>query len=41
MPKVERTTLGDLGVLADLKASMEAAEEKPKKGGKKAKKDEE
>ncbi len=40
MPKVERTTLGDLGVLADLKASMEA-EEKPKKGGKKAKKDEE
>ena len=41
MPKVERTTLGDLGVLADLKASMEAAEEKPKKGGKKVKKDEE
>ena len=42
MPKVEKTTLGDLSALAELKASMEA-EEKPaaKKGGKKAKKDEE
>ncbi|MBR7154864.1 MAG: S1 RNA-binding domain-containing protein, partial [Paludibacteraceae bacterium] len=30
MPKVEKTTLGDLSVLADLKASMEA-EEKPAK----------
>ncbi len=43
MPKVEKTTLGDLSVLADLKASMEAEEKPaaPKKGGKKAKKDEE
>ncbi|MGM9837059.1 MAG: 30S ribosomal protein S1 [Paludibacteraceae bacterium] len=31
MPKVEKTTLGDLGVLADLKASMEATSEQPKK----------
>ena len=31
MPKVEKTTLGDLSVLADLKASMEQAEEKPAK----------
>ncbi len=30
LPKVEKTTLGDLSVLADLKASMEA-EEKPAK----------
>ena len=29
LPKVEKTTLGDLSILADLKASM-AAEEKPK-----------
>ena len=40
LPKVEKTTLGDLGVLADLKATMEA-EEKPAaaKKAKKAKKD--
>ena len=31
LPKVEKTTLGDLSALADLKASMEAAEEKPAK----------
>ena len=31
MPKVEKTTLGDLSVLADLKASMEQAEEKTAK----------
>ena len=30
MPKVEKTTLGDLSALAELKASMEA-EEKPAK----------
>ncbi len=41
LPKVEKTTLGDLSVLADLKASM-AAEEKPaKKATKKAAKTEE
>ena len=41
LPKVEKTTLGDLSVLADLKASM-AAEEKPaKKATKKAAKKEE
>jgi small subunit ribosomal protein S1 len=41
LPKVEKTTLGDLSVLADLKASM-AAEEKPaKKTTKKAAKKEE
>ena len=40
MPKVEKTTLGDLSVLANLKASMEAEKEAPK--AKKAeKKDEE
>ena len=37
MPKVEKTTLGDLSVLADLKASM-VAEEKPKATKKAAKK---
>ncbi len=37
MPKVEKTTLGDLSVLADLKASM-VAEEKPKATKKTAKK---
>ena len=37
MPKVEKTTLGDLSVLADLKASM-AAEEKPAKAKKATKK---
>ena len=31
MPKVEKTTLGDLSVLADLKASLEAEAEKPAK----------
>ena len=32
LPKMEKTTLGDLGVLADLKASLETpAEEKPAK----------
>jgi small subunit ribosomal protein S1 len=31
MPKVEKTTLGDLSALAELKASMEQAEEKPAK----------
>ena len=41
LPKMEKTTLGDLSVLADLKASM-AAEEKPaKKATKKAAKAEE
>ena len=30
MPKVEKTTLGDLSALAELKASLEA-EEKPAK----------
>ena len=37
LPKVEKTTLGDLSALAELKASLEAAEEKPAK--KAAKKD--
>ena len=37
LPKVEKTTLGDLSVLADLKASM-AAEEKPAKAKKATKK---
>ena len=37
LPKVEKTTLGDLSVLADLKASM-VAEEKPKATKKAAKK---
>ncbi len=37
LPKVEKTTLGDLSVLADLKASM-AAEEKPAKAKKTTKK---
>ena len=42
MPKVEKTTLGDLSVLADLKASMEAEAAPAKKATKKAaKKDEE
>ena len=36
MPKVEKTTLGDLSVLADLKASMEAEEKPAKKTTKKA-----
>ena len=37
MPKVEKTTLGDLSALAELKASMEAEAEKPaKKATKKA-----
>ncbi len=42
LPKVEKTTLGDLSALADLKASMEAAEEKPAKkpAAKKTKKEE-
>ena len=31
MPKVEKTTLGDLAALADLKASLEAEAEKPAK----------
>ena len=31
MPKVEKTTLGDLAALADLKASLEAEAEKPTK----------
>ncbi len=31
LPKVEKTTLGDLSALADLKASMEAEAEKPAK----------
>jgi small subunit ribosomal protein S1 len=35
MPKVEKTTLGDLSVLADLKAQM-VADETPKKAAKKA-----
>ena len=37
LPKMEKTTLGDLSVLADLKASM-AAEEKPAKAKKATKK---
>ena len=42
MPKVEKTTLGDLSALAELKASMEAEEKPAKKATKKAaKKDEE
>ncbi len=40
MPKVEKTTLGDLSVLANLKASMDAEKEAPK-AKKAAKKDEE
>ena len=40
MPKVEKTTLGDLSVLADLKASMEAEEKPTKKATKKAAKKE-
>ena len=40
MPKVEKTTLGDLSVLADLKASMEAEEKPAKKATKKAAKKE-
>jgi small subunit ribosomal protein S1 len=40
LPKMEKTTLGDLSVLADLKASM-AAEEKPAKAKKATKKTEE
>ena len=40
MPKVEKTTLGDLSVLANLKASMDAEKEAPKVK-KAAKKDEE
>ena len=40
MPKVEKTTLGDLSVLADLKASMEAEEKPAKKATKKAAKNE-
>ena len=31
MPKVEKTTLGDLSALAELKASMEQEAEKPAK----------
>ena len=31
MPKVEKTTLGDLSALAELKASLEAEAEKPAK----------
>ena len=44
MPKVEKTTLGDLSALAELKASMEAEEKPAKKAATKkaaAKKDEE
>ena len=40
LPKVEKTTLGDLSVLADLKASMEAEEKPAKKTTKKAAKKE-
>ena len=40
LPKMEKTTLGDLSVLADLKASM-VAEEKPAKAKKATKKTEE
>ena len=36
MPKVEKTTLGDLSALAELKASMEAEEKPVKKATKKA-----
>ena len=42
LPKVEKTTLGDLAALAELKASLEAEEKPAKKTTKKAaKKDEE
>ena len=43
LPKVEKTTLGDLSALAELKASLEAEAEKPAKkaAAKKVKKDEE
>ena len=44
LPKVEKTTLGDLSALAELKASLEAEAEKPAKKAatkKAAKKDEE
>ena len=41
LPKVEKTTLGDLSVLADLKASMAADEKPAKKATKKAAKTEE
>ena len=36
LPKVEKTTLGDLSVLADLKASMEAEDKPAEKPAKKA-----
>ena len=41
LPKMEKTTLGDLGALADLHASMAAAEKPAKKTTKKAAKAEE
>ena len=41
LPKMEKTTLGDLSVLADLKASMVAEEKPAKKASKKAAKAEE
>ena len=41
LPKVEKTTLGDLGALADLHASLAAAEKPAKKATKKAAKAEE
>ena len=41
MPKVEKTTLGDLGVLANLKASMDAEKSAAKAAKKETKKDEE
>ena len=40
MPKVEKTTLGDLSALAELKAYMEAEEKPAKKATKKATKKE-
>ena len=40
MPKIEKTTLGDLSALAELKASMEAEEKPAKKATKKAAKKE-
>jgi small subunit ribosomal protein S1 len=40
LPKMEKTTLGDLGALADLHASMAAAEKPAKKTTKKAAKKE-
>ena len=42
LPKVEKTTLGDLSALAELKASLEAEAEKPAKkaAAKKTKKEE-